>query len=60
MTSRFLFCFLLPRDNVITFKPGMESLNDTQWDIVISGTGLPQSLLALYVLVAFTSTAQAN
>ncbi|KAK4507925.1 hypothetical protein PRZ48_001660 [Zasmidium cellare] len=25
----------------------MESLNDTQWDVVISGTGLPQSLLAL-------------
>ncbi|KAF2172415.1 hypothetical protein M409DRAFT_17648 [Zasmidium cellare ATCC 36951] len=25
----------------------METLNDTQWDVVISGTGLPPSLLAL-------------
>ena len=25
----------------------MESLNDTVWDVLISGTGLPQSLLAL-------------
>ncbi|KAI4281800.1 MAG: hypothetical protein L6R38_003429 [Xanthoria sp. 2 TBL-2021] len=25
----------------------MESLNDTTWDVMISGTGLPQSLLAL-------------
>lgn len=25
----------------------MESLSDTQWDVVISGTGLHQSLLAL-------------
>ncbi|KAL3965021.1 hypothetical protein ACCO45_002025 [Purpureocillium lilacinum] len=25
----------------------MESLSDTKWDVVISGTGLPQSLLAL-------------
>lgn len=25
----------------------MESLSDTQWDVVISGTGLQQSLLAL-------------
>lgn len=38
----------------------MESLNDTHWDVVISGTGLPQSLLALYVHVALTSMAQAN
>ena len=27
----------------------MESLSDTVWDIVLSGTGLSQSLLALYV-----------
>jgi len=27
----------------------METLDGTEWDIVISGTGLPQSLLALYV-----------
>jgi len=25
----------------------MESLADTEWDVVISGTGLQQSLLAL-------------
>ena len=27
----------------------MESLSDTIWDVVLSGTSLPQSLLALYV-----------
>ena len=27
----------------------MESLSDTVWDVVLSGTGVPQSLLALYV-----------
>lgn len=27
----------------------MESLGDTEWDVIIAGTGLPQSLLALYV-----------
>jgi Rab proteins geranylgeranyltransferase component A len=27
----------------------MESLNDTRWDVIIEGTGLYQSLLALYV-----------
>lgn len=26
----------------------METLDNTEWDVVISGTGLPQSLLALY------------
>ena len=26
----------------------MDTLKDTEWDLVISGTGLPQSLLALY------------
>lgn len=25
----------------------MESLNDITWDVLLSGTGLPQSLLAL-------------
>jgi len=25
----------------------MESLDKTEWDVIISGTGLPQSLLAL-------------
>jgi RAB protein geranylgeranyltransferase component A len=25
----------------------METLEGTQWDVVIAGTGLPQSLLAL-------------
>ena len=32
----------------------MESLSDTVWDIVLSGTGLSQSLLALYVFPQFT------
>ena len=27
----------------------MDSLNDTNWDVLIAGTGLYQSLLALYV-----------
>lgn len=27
----------------------METLRDTEWDVVIAGTALPQSLLALYV-----------
>ena len=27
----------------------MDSLSETVWDVVISGTGLAQSLLALYV-----------
>ena len=27
----------------------MESITDTIWDVVICGTGLQQSLLALYV-----------
>lgn len=27
----------------------MESLSETKWDVVIAGTGLPQSLLALCV-----------
>lgn len=31
----------------------MESLSDTVWDIVLSGTGLSQSLLALYVFHQF-------
>jgi RAB protein geranylgeranyltransferase component A len=26
----------------------MESLSDTVWDVVIAGTGIHQSLLALY------------
>jgi len=30
-------------------KCDMESLSETAWDIVLSGTGLSQSLLALYV-----------
>lgn len=28
----------------------METLDGTEWDVVIVGTGLAQSLLALYVL----------
>jgi hypothetical protein len=27
----------------------LESLDGSSWDVLISGTGLPQSLLALYV-----------
>lgn len=27
----------------------MDSLQDTEWDVLIAGTGLQQSLLALYV-----------
>ena len=42
-----------PVDNA---NPVMETLDGTEWDIVISGTGLPQSLLALYV---FTTTGKA-
>jgi len=26
----------------------MDTLDNSEWDVVISGTGLPQSLLALY------------
>jgi len=29
----------------------MDTLDDSEWDVVISGTGLPQSLLALYALL---------
>lgn len=29
----------------------MESLEDVHWDVVLSGTALPQSLLALYVVL---------
>lgn len=28
----------------------MDTLDNTDWDVVIAGTGLQQSLLALYVL----------
>lgn len=27
----------------------IDSLADSEWDVVIEGTGFPQSLLALYV-----------
>lgn len=30
-------------------EQNMESLTETTWDVVIHGTGLQQSLLALYV-----------
>lgn len=29
----------------------MDTLEDTHWDVVIAGTGLQESLLALYVLL---------
>ena len=32
----------------------METLDGTSWDIVISGTGLQQSLLALYACLLST------
>ena len=32
----------------------MDSLSDTVWDIVLSGTGLSLSLLALYVFRLYT------
>jgi hypothetical protein len=32
---------------LLAFFRTMESLSDTKWDVVISGTGLQQSLLAL-------------
>jgi hypothetical protein len=38
----------------------METLNGTSWDVVISGTGLPQSLLALYVCLAVGTQTQAD
>jgi hypothetical protein len=46
--SVFFFSSLLQlqtRHNLSLYT--MESLSDTQWDVVISGTGLHQSLLAL-------------
>ncbi|KAL8907468.1 MAG: hypothetical protein Q9171_005854 [Xanthocarpia ochracea] len=38
----------------------MESLNDTVWDVLISGTGLPQSLLALVSLSPHLIYARSN
>ena len=31
----------------------MNTLDNTDWDVVIAGTGLQQSLLALYVLYLY-------
>lgn len=33
----------------------MESLSDTVWDVVLCGTGFPQSLLALSVSLEFAT-----
>ena len=39
----------------------METLDGTEWDVVISGTGFVQSLLALYaILTSVALPAQAN
>lgn len=40
--------------NASMIFPAMDTLEDSSWDVVISGTGLPQSLLALYVPLAAT------
>jgi hypothetical protein len=45
-TSRNQSCLVLP-----TKVKGMESLSETTWDVLISGTGLQQSLLALWVSI---------
>jgi hypothetical protein len=34
----------------------MDSLNNTDWDVLIAGTGFYQSLLALYVTDLISST----
>jgi hypothetical protein len=47
---RLVIIGIFPRQQTcINFlKPGkMQSLSETEWDVVISGTGLQQSLLAL-------------
>jgi hypothetical protein len=45
---------VLPSD--LTFSsshhPNMETLDNSEWDVVIVGTGLQQSLLALYAPVS--------
>jgi|TARA_R110002003_G_scaffold41_23_gene3020 RAB protein geranylgeranyltransferase component A len=33
----------------------MDTLDNTEWDVLIVGTGLQQSLLALYVSLCITS-----
>ncbi|KAL8750003.1 MAG: hypothetical protein Q9184_006586 [Pyrenodesmia sp. 2 TL-2023] len=46
--ERFRAFGLEPRLSALRMHiEGMESLNDTMWDVLLSGTGLPQSLLAL-------------
>ena len=45
--SGHISVWLLAVDNAT--QP-MESLSETKWDVVIAGTGLAQSLLALSVL----------
>lgn len=43
----FFFLLFSPTSISTSTLLTMESLSDTQWDVVISGTGLQQSLLAL-------------
>lgn len=38
----------------------MESLEETHWDVTISGTGVAQSLLALYVYSLTSAAPYAN
>ena len=40
-------CTLCALSTLNRRKCDMEALSDTEWDVIISGTGLPQSLLAL-------------
>jgi len=35
--------------SIFSYSSNMESLDNTEWDVLIVGTGLQQSLLALYV-----------
>jgi hypothetical protein len=51
------FVFNLSTNLVLSYLPkpkGMESLSETTWDVLISGTGLQQSLLALWVSISAT------
>lgn len=38
----------------------MDTLDNTEWDVVIVGTGLQQSLLALYVFLPFARVVLRN
>jgi hypothetical protein len=38
-----------PDISFFSYSSNMETLDNTEWDVLIVGTGLQQSLLALYV-----------